>query len=364
MKSGGKLPVIAVTGLHRGENPQPGPAVVASLRRRFPDLRIIGLSYDPMESGQYTTGLDRVDAAYLLPYPRVGHAELLERLDVIAKKDPFDILIPCLDSELPNYLKLRGDLAKRGIACVLPEKESLDRRSKENLAQLCKGIGVPVPATFASNHCADLLGFVASIGYPAYIKGRFYEARLVHSPVELRAAFDDLMAAWGGPILAQEVIVGEEYNVVGLGDGKGAIVGSCSIRKMLRTKAGKGFAGVVVSDPSLDDLVRKIIRALRWNGPFELEFVKSPGRPHQLFEMNPRFPAWVDFPSQIGCNLPVRMVERLLSLKPAPLGNCSPGQMFIRHCVDIVGNISDLALMASAGERSGPSPSHSIEVTS
>jgi len=364
MRSGGKLPVIAVTGLHRGENPQPGPAVAASLRRRFSDLRIIGLSYDPMESGHYAAGLDRIDAAYLVPYPRVGHAELLERLDVIARKDPFDIVIPCLDSELPNYLKLRRDLAKRGIACVLPDEEALKRRSKESLAALCSRIGVPTPATFASSNCDDLLGFAASIGYPAYVKGRFYDARLVHSPHELRAAFDDLLATWGGPVLVQEVTVGEEYDVVGLGDGKGAIIGSCSIRKMLRTKTGKGFGGVVVADPSLDKLVHKVIRALKWNGPFELEFVKSPRRPHQLFEMNPRFPAWVDFPSQIGCNLPARMVERLLSLKPGPLGDCVPGQMFVRHCVDIVGNISDLAQMASLGERSDPSHSNSIEVMS
>lgn len=364
MKREGKLPVVAVTGLHRGENPQPGPAVVASLRRRFPDLRIIGLSYDPMESGHYAAGVDRIDAAYLVPYPRVDHAELLERLDVIARKDPFDILIPCLDSELPNYLKLRRDLAKRGVACILPDEESLRRRSKENLPILCQSIGVPTPATFASNSCSDLLGFVASIGYPAYIKGRFYEARLVHSPMELRVAFDELMAAWGGPVLAQEVTVGEEYDVVGLGDGKGAIIGSCSIRKMLRTKTGKGFGGVVVADPSLDELACNVIRALKWNGPFELEFVKSPRRPHQLFEMNPRFPAWIDFPSQIGCNLPARMVEQILSLKPNPLGSCEPGQMFVRHCVDIVGNIADLAQMASLGERSGQSRSNSIEVIS
>ena len=33
-------PAIAVSGLHRGENPQPGAAVIASLRRRFPGLRL------------------------------------------------------------------------------------------------------------------------------------------------------------------------------------------------------------------------------------------------------------------------------------------------------------------------------------
>lgn len=346
-----KLPVVAVTGLHRGENPQPGSAVIASMRRRFPALRVIGLSYDPLESGQYTQERDRVDAAYLVPYPKLGPETLLERLDAISKKDRFDIVIPCLDSELPNYIKLRPELKKRGIECVLPTEQSLAQRSKESLAKLCHRIKVPVPATLASSDPALLARFVEQIGYPAYIKGRFYEAHLVHSPVELYAAFNEIMAVWGGPVLAQEVALGEEYNVVGLGDGRGAITGSCSIRKMLRTKSGKGFAGVVVSDPDLDDSVRRVIRALRWNGPFELEFIKTPGKPHQLFEMNPRFPAWVDFPSQIGCNLPARLVERMLRVGSAPVRRCAPGEMFIRHCVDVVGNIADLAQLASTGER-------------
>jgi carbamoyl-phosphate synthase large subunit len=350
---GKKMPVVALSGLHRGENPQPGPAVAAGLRRRFPELRIIGLSYDPMESGQYTTGIDHVDAAYLVPYPKVGHAELLQRLDTIAKREPFDVIIPCLDSELPNYMKIAPALAKRGIACVLPTRQSFDRRGKENLAALCKRLQVPAPATLASNDPAELARFVEKLGYPAYIKGRFYEAHLVHTPQELYAVFNELMAVWGGPVLAQEITLGEEYDIVGLGDGQGAIIGSCSIRKMLRTKSGKGFAGIVVEDPALDELARKVIQALRWNGPFELEFVKPAGKPHHLFEMNPRFPAWVDFPSQIGCNLPARLLEGVIGVKPQPLATCRAGQMFVRHCIDVAGDIADLAQMASTGERRG-----------
>ena len=72
-------PAIAVSGLHRGENPQPGAAVIASLRRRFPGLRLVGLSYDPLESGLYGQGADHADIAYLIPYPGVGTRALLEQ---------------------------------------------------------------------------------------------------------------------------------------------------------------------------------------------------------------------------------------------------------------------------------------------
>ncbi len=355
-------PVVAVSGLHRGENPQPGLAVVASLRRRFPDLRVIGLSYDPLESGQFSRGLDRIDAAYLVPYPKAGQAELLQRLDAIRAKDAFDILIPCLDSELPNYIAVSRELSQRGIAAVLPTEKSFLQRSKDQLPALCTRLGVPTPETVGSFNVEDLVRFVEGIGYPAYIKGRFYEAHLVHSRYELYAIFNELISVWGGPVLAQEITLGEEYDVVGLGDGKGGLLGSCSIRKMLRTRTGKGFGGVVIADPALDELVRKVIGALRWNGPFELEFIKPPGQPHKLFEMNPRFPAWVDFPSQIGCNLPARVLERLSAARPSSLAPCEPGQMFVRHCVDLVGNIADVAEMSCFGERKAAAPNRSFEV--
>ena len=99
-------PAIAVSGLHRGENPQPGAAVIASLRRRFPELRLVGLSYDPLESGLYGQGADHADIAYLIPYPGVGTRALLERLSDIHAREGLAAVIPCLDSEIQNYIDL------------------------------------------------------------------------------------------------------------------------------------------------------------------------------------------------------------------------------------------------------------------
>lgn len=342
---------IAITGLHRGDNPQPGAAVAASLRRRFPDLRIVGLSYDPFESSLYCDDGSRPDAAYLLPYPGTGPEAVLERLDEIVRHEKLDCLIPCLDSEIGNFIAIQSKLRKRRIGCMLPSGKALDSRGKINLPVFCRRLKIGTPRTESANDAETLAEHAEAIGYPVYVKGRFYEAHLVNSRMELREAYDEIVRVWGGPVLVQESMVGEEYDIVGLGDGRGGVVGSCAIRKMLRTSAGKGFAGIVIADPALDELVRRIVRALRWNGPFELEFIKVPGKPHALFEMNPRFPAWVDFPSQIGCNLPARLLEDFLHLQPQPLGACAPGQMFIRHSIDLVTDIGDVANMAITGER-------------
>ena len=342
---------VAVTGLHRGDSPQPGAAVLASLRRRFPGLRGIGLLYDPMESSLFSHGQDRLDAAYLVPYPRTGADELLKRLHAIFERERIDCIIPCLDSELPNFIALQAELTRKGVRCMLPSALSFERRDKSRLFGLCQRLEIPAPITRSARDAATLERLAAKIGYPLYVKGKYYEAHLANTAAELHVAAEELLRVWGPPVLVQQPIYGEEYDVVGLGDGKGAVIGSCTIRKMLRTSAGKGFAGVVVADSRIDELVRRIVSSLRWKGPFELEFVKATGKPHALFEMNPRFPAWVDFPSQLACNLPVRLLENMLDLATTPLCDCKPGQMFIRHSIDLAGDIADLAQIASAGER-------------
>jgi len=342
---------VAITGLHRGNNPQPGAAVAAGLRRRFPDLRIVGLSYDPLESGLYCHDGGRPDVAYLMPFPGAGAKATLDRLDEILQTEPIDYVIPCLDSELDNYIQLQPELKSRGIGCLLPSQQALDDRAKSNLDAFCGQLEVPTPRTLMANDPDTLAALALQLGYPVYVKGRFYEAHLATTPKELYEAFASIASVWGTPVLVQEMVVGEEYDILGLGDGEGGLLASCSIRKMLRTSAGKGFAGVVVADPDLDELVARVIGALRWAGPFELEFIKVPGKPHALFEMNPRFPAWVDFPSQIGCNMPARLLEQLIGLDATPLQTCTPGQMFIRHSIDLVADIAEVAEMTITGRR-------------
>lgn len=346
-----RLRTVAVTGMHRGENPQPGAAVAASLRRSFPGLRVIGLSYDPLESSLFGHGLDHPDAAYLIPFPGAGAQALLERLDMIRTKEDLGYVIACLDSEIENYTQLQPQLRERGIELILPTAASFAARHKESLYDFCRSNDIPAPLTLAAADPGAVVACAEQVGYPVYVKGRLYHAHLVHAREGLAPAYEEIVHAWGWPVIVQESLTGEEYDVTGVGDGKGHISGRCSIRKLLRTGNGKGFAGIVVENAELDALSERIIRALRWDGPFELEFIKPPGRPHCLMEINPRFPAWIDFPSQIGCNLPALLFERLIRQPTSPLAACRAGQMFVRHSVDLVGDFADFAQMASTGER-------------
>ena len=106
--------------------------------------------------------------------------------------------------------------------------------------------------------------------------------------------------------------------------------------------AGTPFAGYAVATPGAPDIddeqccLRLTLRSSR----------------HQITSLaRASVPAWIDFPSQIGCNLPGLLFERLARHEAVPLRACEPGQMFVRHSMDLVGDFADFAEMASTGER-------------
>jgi carbamoyl-phosphate synthase large subunit len=342
---------VAITGLNAGENPQPGAGVIRSLRRCFPEIRMVGLAYGPLESAIYAE--DCADVVYQIPYPSAGIDSLLDRLDHIQKSEPIDILIPTLDAEILPLIHAQDALTERGIRTILPSFESFQARSKERLEKLVQDTGSQVPLGMAV-HSADELKKAAEKGsYPLMVKGPYYDAVKVFSYNELLAAFHKIMAEWGGPVIVQEFITGEEFNVVALGDGKGGMLASCTVRKSIRSEKGKGFGGVVVDDPELTNLSRRLVEKLQWNGPLELEFIQDENtQKYDLLEINPRFPAWIDFPSSIGYNLPAQLVGRMadeveLELLPT---QCPIGHFFLRHSIDVAGRIEDLGQLTIHGE--------------
>jgi carbamoyl-phosphate synthase large subunit len=343
-------PVIAVTGLNSGENPQPGPGVIRSLRRHMPDARIVGLVYGTLESGIYVE--NNADMVYQMPYPSAGIEALLERLDYIHGREKLDILIPTLDAEILPLIHAKRALEKRGIRVALPTAESFQARSKEKLVAFLEGTGMAVPSSTSVYSVGELTQAVSAKGYPVMVKGPYYDAVKAQHESESLSAFHKMMAEWGGPVIVQEYISGEEFNVVAIGDGEGDILASCFIRKSIRSDKGKGYGGIVVDDPELMNICRKIIRKLKWNGPCELEFIQdAKTETFYLLEINPRFPAWVDFPSTFGYNLPALLVDRILETEtPAMPTQCPTGHFFLRHATDISGRIEDLGRLTTQGE--------------
>ena len=338
---------VAVTALNATDNPGPGVAVARALRAdpAF-EGRVIGLAYDAFDPGLFTRGL--FDACYLLPYVGEGRRAIFDRLAyVVGLQGPL-VLIPNLDLELPALLGQEAALAEIGVQALLPSRQAFDRRAKVALGAL-RAHGIATPRTLATTEAARVAEIFDDLGAPMLVKGAFYGAIVCRSAAEATAAFHSLAARWGYPILCQQHVEGDEVVVCAVGDGAGGTVEAVAMKKLVLTDQGKGWAGVTVRDTGALDRARRVVAALRWRGPLEVELRREDAHTYHLLEVNPRLPAWCDLTQAAGCNLPLA-VARMAQGDPPHVGAPVAGKAFVRISINQMIDIGDLDGIATTGE--------------
>ena len=340
---------IAVTGLNATDNPAPGVPVIRAIRAAYPGCRIVGLAYDALDPGNYMQEV--ADHVYLMPYPSQGAEVLTARIEAICQHTPIDVIVPCLDAELAAYIKAEDALLDLGIRMVLPNETALALRSKARLHELMDRFEIRVPKSRAICDRAAIAKLDTELSYPLMVKGQFYDAHIAYTPGEVRLWFDRYASKWGLPVVVQEYVGGTEYDIVCVGDGLGGLVGSVPMRKMQLTDKGKAWGGVTVADQDLEAFVEHAMRQLKWNGPCELEVMKS----HEtgelyLIEINPRFPAWVYLTVGCGRNLPEAVIRLALGQKTKPMAPAPAGIMFLRHSFDQICTLTDYESLTTVGE--------------
>lgn len=341
---------IAVTGLNATDNPGPGVPIIRSIRdsEKF-EGNIIGLIYDALEPGIYMENI--ADKKYLIPYPSSGLENYLNRLIYIHEKEKLDIIIPSLDSELYVYIKLRNKLAELGIKIYIPTLEQLNIRSKDKLFDFCQNHSIKVPKNILAMSHKDLYSIPDTLSYPVVIKGIFYEAYISNNFEEAQTAFNKLTAKWGYPIIIQEFIKGDEFNVAALGDGTGRTVGAVAMRKTYITDKGKGWAGITIDNRQLIELAKNVIEKTKWKSGLELEFIKdNKTNEYYLLEINPRFPAWIYLATSAGQNMPYSLIELATSKDVATYENYEIGKIFVRSAWDLITDVKIFEKIAVSGE--------------
>jgi len=346
---------VAISGIHLGENPQPGPGVIRSLREALATrVKIVGLAYDALDSSLHAPGL--LDEGFLVPYPSAGPRAYLQRLAEINSLVPMNALIPCLDLELPVVAEISQDLEAMGIRTFLPRHDDLGKRAKECLPELAERIGICTPETHCVADERTLASMDDRLGFPFVLKGPTCDAEVVRGPGEASAAFRRLALRWGLPVLAQRFIEGEEYDVVCLGDGRGNMPGAVAMRKTLLTRLGKAWGAVTIDDPELLDTAHRVVSSLRWRGGCEVELLRERQGTIHLIEVNPRFPAWVYLASAAGVNLPRGLLELALGGTCATFPKARAGVFYVRHATETTGTLADMDALVTRGTRSSIPP--------
>ncbi len=341
--------VIAVTGLNAIDSPGPGVAVLRAIRE-CPDfdVRIIGLSYEPLEPGIYMH--DLVDKAYQIPYPPAGTENLLHRLKYIHEQEKIDLIIPNFDAELFSFIKLSDDLNNMGIHTFLPDLGQFEARHKTMLFKFGKKHKFLIPEDRLIHQISDLTKAADELDYPLVIKGKYYDAIIVNSKDDAQKAFLQLQAKWGLPIIAQQFIKGTEINIAILGDGKGNAISIIPMRKLFITDKGKAWAGITIEESSFIDLAHQFITATKWRGGCELEVMQTNDGKAYIMEVNPRFPAWIYLTAAAGQNQPATLVKMALGEKVEPFKDYVAGKMFIRYSWDMIVEVGEFQKISGMGE--------------
>jgi predicted ATP-grasp superfamily ATP-dependent carboligase len=83
------------------------------------------------------------------------------------------------------------------------------------------------------------------------------------------------------------------------------------------TSGVTAYAKTIPPNPELDRGVSHLLRAIRWSGPFEMEFRRSLSGEHFLIDLNPRIYGSLALSVAAGLNLPAIWVDLLLGREPS-----------------------------------------------
>lgn len=340
---------IAVTGIDSTENPYPGLSVLRSIREsgEFKGKTIV-LTYDSLCTGLYQHNL--VDEVYLIPYPSEPEEFLFSRISEIKTKTQIDVIIPCLDSEIATYARLARRLEDIGIHVFVPSEDAVKARSKLFLKEFCKKVNIDYPKSFIINDPNQIDSYAASLHYPLLLKGSIIDSAKAGNSAEAHVFFNRLANEWGLPLIIQENLDGEEYDISVLADRDSNIVAKIAIKKIGITPHGKAFAGVTIESRGFDILAEKIVKALKWQGPLELEIMKNSNvNKMHIIEINARFPTWIYASVDACLNLPLLNLKLALGEKVSPNFSYKKGVMFVRIFEDDFCNLNYLAQLNLKG---------------
>lgn len=341
---------VAFTGVDSIENPYPGLSVLRSIKESAEfSGKTIALTYSSLCTGLYQH--QYVNQVFLVPYPSESEEYLFSRLKEIQAKSRMDVVLPCLDSEIATYARLSQRLQDIGIRTYLPSEESVKERSKVFLAEFCKQHDFACPQTHVIYQPQELEWRAAQLHYPFVLKGNIIDSVDIYNLQEAHVFFHRLSYEWGLPLIMQEYIDGEEYDIAVVADDQSEVVASVAMKKIGLTRKGKAFAGVTIEGKNFEELVRQVVKALKWRGPLEIELKHNENlNKTYIIEINARLPAWIYTSVGAGLNLPLVYLQLALGQEVTSPVTYKKGTMFVRVTKDSFFLFEQLSQLNLKGE--------------
>jgi carbamoyl-phosphate synthase large subunit len=228
-------------------------------------------------------------ASVLRAVPAALDPAFVPALLAIAIAEKASLVVPTVTEELPIVARMRAALRERGVALCVSDPPGIDvANDKLRTAQELGRAGLAVPVTFASS--TPPAGLSAALGFPLLSKPRFGRGGrgvLVHRNAQ------DLLRAGPGEVVWQEFLPGEEYDLNLFAERDGSVPTVVVLRKtgLKEGLVGNALGTERVERPDLAELGARAARALRLEGPLDMDIRLSAGGRPAILEVNARLGA-------------------------------------------------------------------------
>jgi predicted ATP-grasp superfamily ATP-dependent carboligase len=257
--------------------------------------------------------------------PRQDEARFVEELSNIVRSASYRLLVTGSDASLLAVSRHR-ERFEPFVELGLPPADVVERCvSKQALVHTAPGAGLDSPETEVCADEAEARAAARRFGYPVVVKPRSTVSARNGGAVQRAGALvrDDasLAALWpryGNPSLIQRCLDGETVSFSGVAaDGRLLAYGVSRYDRTWPPEGGAvSFAQTIEPPPGLHRKVENLIRALGWQGVFELELIQQGSR-FAAIDFNPRLFGSLELITRAGAPLTVAWCDWVLGFGAA-----------------------------------------------
>lgn len=258
--------------------------------------------------------------------PRCDHPDYVSTLLDYCTRHQIDLLVPTIDPELYPLALARDDFKAAGTKVHVSGPATIEIvRDKARTMEVLQDHGVPVPRTVRFESAAD---FPADWEWPTMIKPSAGSAsrgiRIVDNAATIPASFDE-------PMIAQQLLKGDEYTVNIFVDAQGELRTAIPHRR-LAVRAGEVEKGVTVRKAQIEDIAAKLAKALPdAEGVLCFQLIDDPEHGPCVFEINARFGGGYPLADRAGGRFAERLLHQLRSETEWAESEWKEGVMMLRY---------------------------------
>jgi len=222
------------------------------------------------------------------------------------------VLIP-MDDRMASYVAENKYSFSQDTKILIPDWEIFKiARDKSLTLETADKIGIPIPRSFQIEEALKL----KEASFPLIIKPTVSSASIgmsvVKSQSDLKNVYNDINKRFPNPLIQEMIPQGGHYQANVIFDKSSNLV-CCSVKNKIREfplSGGPSTFFRTVDYPIIEQYAEKLLKAINWIGPAEVEFMVNPKTNEPiLMEINPRMSATIILSIKAGMNFPEYIVN-------------------------------------------------------